>query len=206
MSHGQQPGSPPPAGTPPGVPPGYDWRYAPPPVTPPRRSKGLAVVAAIVLAVAALVVSVVDLTRSSTSAARTATAPTTSAATSAADTTAADHALCTAIAPLMARSDRDAKAYSSLGPAGSPGWDAGKEKYIRETKAWVAQVQPVIDDHPNVDPYLHRSLQRFVDDRRDLIADLGAGPFQPYDDTIWMDSLAAYSGPLSICYNLGVKW
>jgi hypothetical protein len=106
----------------------------------------------------------------------------------------------------MTEDNRVAKAFSSLGPPGSPGWDAGKQKFLSETKDWVGRIQPMIDNHPDVDPYFRRSLQRFVDDQRFLIADLEAGPWQPYDQTIWNDSLAAGSGPLSICWDLGVEW
>ena len=168
----------------------------------------IAVAAAIVLAVAALVVSVVDLTRSSSTSAPVASTPAAPAPTTApADTTAANRALCTAISPLMADSNRVAKAYSSLGPAGSPAWNAGVPTFVSDTKDWLGRIQPVIDGHPDADPFFRRSLQRFVDDRRFLILDLEApGPYQPYDDTIWYDSLAAGSGPLNICWDLGVKW
>jgi hypothetical protein len=49
-------------------------------------------------------------------------------------------------------------------------------------------------------------LQRVIDDRKLLIADLRAGPWQDYDETIYEDSVAAYDGPLNICYDLGVQW
>jgi len=64
----------------------------------------------------------------------------------------------------------------------------------------------VLDSHPNVDPYFKRSLQRFIDDGKLLAADLKPGPTKSYDDAIWSDSMAAYGGPLSICYDLGVQW
>ncbi len=161
------PGPQAPAGfpAPPAASPGSDWRYAPPP---PRRGKGvaIAVAAAILLATAALVVGIVDLTRSSTRAAPAASTPTTPAPTSApTDFTGANRALCT-IAPLMTEDNRVAKTFSNLGPAGSQGWDAGKDKFVSDTKDWVGRIQPVIDSHPNVDPYFRRSLQRFVDDQR----------------------------------------
>ena len=128
----------------------------------------IAVAAAILLATAALVVGIVDLTRSSTRAAPAASTPTTPAPTSApTDFTGANRALCTAIAPLMTEDNRVAKMFSNLGPAGSQGWDAGKDKFVSDTKDWVGRIQPVIDSHPNVDPYFRRSLQRFVDDQRD---------------------------------------
>lgn len=106
----------------------------------------------------------------------------------------------------MTENNQAAKTFTGLGPAGSPERDAGKDKFISVTRDWVGRIQPVIDNHLSVDPYLHRSLQRFVDDQRFLITDLEAGPWQPYDQTIWNDSLAAGSGPLSICWDLGVKW
>jgi hypothetical protein len=210
--HGPPPSAPAPGGPPApptGPPPGYDWRYAQPPV-PTRRSKGLpiATAAAIVLATAALVVGIINLVRPAHTAAPTAptAVPTAGTPTPGQDTTAADHAFCTAIAPLMTESDRISKAYSNLGPAGSPAWNAGLPNFISETKEWVGHIQPIVDSNTTADPFLQRSLQRFIDDQRFLVADLGAGPFQPYDDAIWQDSLAAYSGPLSICYGLGVKW
>jgi hypothetical protein len=165
-------------------------------------------VAAILLATAALVVGIVDLVRPATPAAPAASTSTTPAAPPGpTDFTAANRALCTAIAPLMTDSNRVAKAYSSLGPAGTPTWNAGVPKFISDTKDWVGHIQPVIDSHPDADPFFRRSLQRFVDDRRFLILDLeAAGPYPAYDDTIWNDSLAAGSGPLNICWDLGVKW
>ena len=167
----------------------------------------IAVAAAIVLAVAALVVTVVDLPRSSSTSAPVASRPTAPGPTSApAETTAANRALCTAISPLMADSNRVSKTFSNLGPAGSPGWDAGKDKFVADTKDWVGKIQPVIDSRPDVDPYFRRSLQRFVDDRRFLIADLDEGGWQPYDQTNWNDSLSALNGPLNVCWDLGIKW
>lgn len=161
-----------------------------------------------VLAAVALVVAIIALTQSDMAAnSKLPASPSPSTTpSSSTDYTAGNRALCTAIAPLMTENNQAAKAFSSLGPAGSPERDAGKDKFISVTKDWVGRIQPVIDSHLNVDPYFHRSLQRFVDDQRFLIADLEAGPWQPYDQTIWNDSLAADSGPLSICWDLGVKW
>jgi hypothetical protein len=207
--YGLPPGAPAPAGppAPPTGPPGYDWRY---PQRPTRRGKGwaIAVGAAIVLATAALVVGILNLTRPAPTAAPAASPSTPLAATPTPgqDTTAADRALCTAIAPLMGENNRVSNAYIDLGPVGSPARDAGKSKYVSDIGDWVGRIQPVVDSNPAADPFLRRSLQRFIDDQRLLIADLAAGPYQPYDDTIWSDSLAAFSGPLSICYKLGVKW
>jgi len=184
-------------------------RHVPPLApTPTRLSKGmgLAVAVALMLATAALVIGIVDLTRSSPTAAPVAsssTRPTSSAPT---DFTAANRVLCTAIAPLMADSNRAAKAFTSLGPGGSPESNAGVPKFISDTKDWVGRIQPVIDSHQDADPFFRRTLQRFVDDRRLLVADLEAGPWTPYDQTNWNDSLSAGTGPLSTCWDLGVKW
>jgi hypothetical protein len=106
----------------------------------------------------------------------------------------------------MAESDRTSKALSSQAPSGSPGWNAAMPKFISDTKDWLGRIQPVVDSHPDVDPYFHRMLQRFVDDQRNLVGDIEAGPWQPYDQTIWNDGLGAYNGPLVTCWNLGVKW
>lgn len=191
---------------PPVAPPGQ-WPYAPPS---PRRSKGMAiaVTAAILLAASALVVGIVDLNRSPASTGPAASTANTSAPTAApTDTTAANRALCTAIAPLMTDSNRTAKAYSSLGPAGTPAWTSGVSTFVSETKDWLGRIQPTIDSHPDADPFFRRSLQRFIDDRRFLVLDLEApGAYPPYDDTIWNDSLAAGSGPLNTCWDLGIKW
>jgi hypothetical protein len=203
-----QPGAPVPGGppVPPGAPPGYDWRYAPPP---PRRSKVLAagVVVAIVLATAALVVGIVDLSRSTSTSA--ATAPTSAAPTTptpAGDTSGADRALCTAIAPLMAESDRVDTAYVKLGDAGTPARDAATPKFITDTEDWVGRVQPILDQHPDASPYLSRTLQRFLDDRNLMVSDMDPGPLTSYAQTLWSDSTGAYAGPLHVCYDLGVKW
>jgi hypothetical protein len=181
--------------------------YAP---LPPRQGKSkvsaIAIGAAILIATAALIVGIIDLMRPSTSAAPIAGTSSLPSQSSPADMTAANRALCSAIAPLMTESDRISKAYSNLGPAGSPTYSAGISTFVADTKNWVGRIQPAIDGHPDVDPFLRRSLQRFVDDRRYLVADLEEGPAQPYDRTIWNDSLSAYNGPLTVCWDIGVKW
>ncbi|KPN49065.1 hypothetical protein AN933_22430 [Mycobacterium intracellulare subsp. chimaera] len=110
----------------------------------------------------------------------------------------------------MTESNRSAKTYSNSGAGATgpktPEQEAATAKFISDTKVWFTRIQPVIDSHPNADPYFRRSLQRFVDDLRYFVADLEAGPFRSYDQTIWDDSLAAGSGPLNVCWDLGVKW
>ena len=203
MPYGQQPGTP----APPGGPPGYGWRYAAStPPTPPRRSKGLAaaVAAAIVLATAALVVGIVDLTRSSTPGAPAASAPTTSV--SPADTTAANRALCNAIAPLMAEDDQRANAWIATGAPGTPARDTALPKFRTDTEDWAHRVQDVQNAHLNAEPFLKRTLQRFIDDRVLLVRNMRPGPAKQYDDEAWSDSMTAYGGPLSVCGGLGIKW
>jgi hypothetical protein len=166
-----------------------------------------AVGAAIVLAAAALVVGIVALVRPAPSAPPPAAAPSSSSAHPT-GTTEANRAFCTDIAPLMTESDKTAQAFSHP-EKNSPEYQAGVPAFVGDTKAWVGRMQAVIDSHGDADPYLLRSMQRFVDDRRDLVADLEAGSgaeWRPYDQTSWNDSLAAGSGPLSACWNLGVKW
>ena len=106
----------------------------------------------------------------------------------------------------MGENDRVANAYVDLGPVGTPARDAAKSKYVSDIGDWVGRIQPVLDSNPAADPFLRRSLQRFIDDQRFLVEDLASGPYESYDDTIWADHMAAGSGPLSICYKLGVKW
>lgn len=79
-------------------------------------------------------------------------------------------------------------------------------KFISAEKELIGRFQPIIDSHQDVDPYFHRTLQRYIDDRRSLVADLEAGPWQPYDQNIWDDSLGAYNGPQVTCWDLGIKW
>ncbi|EFG75719.1 hypothetical protein HMPREF0591_4376 [Mycobacterium parascrofulaceum ATCC BAA-614] len=95
---------------------------------------------------------------------------------------------------------------SSQGAAGSPAWNAAQPKFVRDTKDWLTRAQPVLDSHPDAERFLRRSLQRFIDDQRNLVADLEAGPWQPYDQNLWDDTTGAGAGPQAICWDLGVKW
>lgn len=160
---------------------------------------------AIVIAIAALIIGVAGMNRLPASPV-TVTERASPSTRSAHDQQAANRALCNAIAPLMTENDRISKTYSNLGPAGSPTYNAGISTFVGDTTNWIGRIQPAIDGYPDADPYLRRSLQRFVDDRRFLAADLEEGPLQPYDQTDWNDSLSAYNGPLMVCWNLGVKW
>jgi hypothetical protein len=190
---------------PPGQPP-YGWQQVP---QPPRHrgSKVLAagVIAAIVLATAALVVGIVDLTRSTPAPAVASSGPSTPTAP-AGDTSTADRALCTAIAPLMGENDRINNTYGQLGDAGSPPRDAATPKFVTDTEDWAGRIQPILDQHPDANPYLRRTTQRFIDDQRLLASDITTGPLQEYIKSLFSDSIAAYAGPLHVCYELGVKW
>lgn len=186
-----------------GVPPSW----SPPPGPPPRPKWSWSGLLGVGIGTVALAVAIVGVARTpSGPPASVAVSTTPSQTASAADTTAANRDLCSAIAPLMTESDRTTTEWVKSGHTGSPERDAATPKYVAATQDWVRRIQPIIDAHADVDPYLHRTLQRFVDDRRLLIADVAAGPWQPYDDAAYSDSLAAYSGPLSVCSELEVKW
>jgi len=158
------------------------------------------------LALVALVVGIVALvTRPAPSdaAAAPANQPGT---TTPADFTEANRALCAEIAPLMAENDQITNGYVDQGEPGTPARDAATRQFVNDTLAWVARAQPVLDQHPNVEPYFRRSLQRFIDDRRLLVVDLQPGPLTSYAKTLYADSVGAYSGPLHLCHDLGIKW
>jgi hypothetical protein len=181
----------------------------PPPQQPaPRRARfsWKALIAA-VLAAAALVVTVIAVMRP-TPAAIPASAPitTTPAPAQPQDTTTADRALCTAIAPLMTEINRISNTYLGLGEAGTPARDSTLPKFISDMQDWIGRVQPILDQHPDARPFFRRSLQRFIDDRNLLVSDLKPGPLSGDAYALWSDSEGAYSGPLHICDQLGVKW
>jgi len=192
-------------GGPPAPPQPYVWQP-----TPARRARGkilpFAVGAAILLSAAALVVGIVALIRPTPP---PSSAPAVATQGHSAGSPEANRAFCTDIAPLMTDSDKTAQAFNRNGKPNSPEWKSGVPSFVTDTKSWVGRMQTVIDSHGDADPYLSRSMQRFVDDRRYLIADLEAGngaEWLPYDQTVWNDSLAAGSGPLTTCFDLGVKW
>jgi len=202
-AHGTAPGVPP---APPPGPQGYDWGYPPPPVRRTGEWMAVGMAATALLALAALVVGIVALvTRPAPSDA--AVAPTNQPGTTTpADFAEANRALCTEIAPLMAENDRFSNGYVDLGEPGTPARDAATPKYISDTLDWISRVQPIVDQHPDVDPYLRRSLQRFIDDQRLFVVDLRPGPLPSHARALYTDSIGAYSGPLHLCHDLGIKW
>ena len=167
-----------------------------------------AVAAAIVVAVAALVVGIISLVHPLSSAHPSApvAAPTSSTQTPAQNTTDADRALCTAIAPLMAESDRSANAWRATGDPGTPARDAALPKYRSDTEDWAGRIQGVLNAHADANAFFQRTLQRFIDDQILLVRNMAPGPAQPSDNEAWQDSLTAYGGPMSVCSALAVKW
>ena len=158
---------------------------------------------ALITAIAALVVGSAALA-TRPAAAREAAQPSSTPAAS--DTPQADRALCTAIGPLLAEYDQTNNAYGDLGDSGTPARDAATPKFIRDTVDWIGRVQPVVDQHPEADPFLRRSVQRYIDDKHLIVLDLEPGTLPQYLRTLFSDSVGAYSGPLHICGRLGVTW
>lgn len=191
----------PPAGYP--VPGG---RYAP--QAPRQNHKLLAagVALAILLAAAALVVGIVLLLRPTPAPPAATPSPVTAHAGTSGHTADADRALCTAIAPLMGETDRITKTWAGLGEAGTPARDAATPKFVTDTQDWVRRIQPVLDQHPDVDPFFKRSLQRFIDDQHLMVVDLAPGPLTSYAKALYNDGTGTYGGPLHLCDAVGVKW
>jgi hypothetical protein len=106
----------------------------------------------------------------------------------------------------MTEINRISYTYLNLGQAGTPARDSALPKFISDTQDWIGRVQPILDQHPDARPFFRRSLQRFIDDRNLLVSDLKAGPLPASALEMWSDSEGAYSGPLHICDELGVKW
>ena len=131
---------------------------------------------------------------------------TSSTSASATDTSAANKALCTAISPAMADSEKITNTYIRLGTPGSPERDAALPKFVSDTKEWVERAQNAIDSHPDAGGYLRRSLQQYTDQSQTLALSLTPGPLKPYTEQLYQSTSAVYDGPVAICQNLGVKW
>jgi len=106
----------------------------------------------------------------------------------------------------MAENDATNNTYVGLGDAGTPARDAATPQFVRDTLDWVARTQPVLDQHSDIDPFLRRSMQRFIDDLHLLAVDLRPGPLTSYAKVLFSDSVGAYSGPLHTCGDLGIRW
>jgi hypothetical protein len=172
-----------------------------------RRGAGIAIalgIVAVLVAVAALVVALTRGGESSAPASPMAQPSTSSTAGTAADTSAADKALCGAIAPLIKESTAEKNAYASLGPTGSAERDAGLPDFVNKTQDWARRAQQALDDHANPPRYFTRTLQRYIDDMRLLVANLRPGPAADSDTAAWTDSLVALAGPFEVCGKVGV--
>jgi hypothetical protein len=203
MPQGGYGATPPNQPTPPQGPP--PQQFQPPPA--PRRSPLIAigVVLAIALGAAALIVSLIHTGGSSTqSVATTTSAPV--APSGNGDTTEADRTLCQAIAPLMTESNKTANDWAALGEQGTPESDGALPKFVSDTKNQTKLIRDILRTHPDVQPFFHRTLERYLDDLDLYVANVRPGPKQPYDSSIWADSMGAYGGPLSICQKLSVTW
>ncbi len=185
------------------------------PAAPRSRMRHFAAGVALLLGVLAAIGGIGNLQRSATNvlASNRMTPPpapdhtTTQPATRTIDSTATeDLAVCTAIAPLMSELDKFSNAYVDLGDAGTPGRDAALPRFISDTQNWVAKIQPIVDQHPTMDPRLRRTLQRLIDDRALMTSDMVPGRMHDYQEDMWADSLGAYSGPLHRCDEVGVRW
>jgi len=203
--------------TPPGVPsppgpymPAGSYAQQPQPTQPPRK-RGLLVAGGLVLstllATAALVVGIIGLTRPTSSPPSiqtpSAVSPTKPGS---ANTTAADRQLCEAVAPLIRESADVGKSFVNLGPAGTPARDAGIPQYQDSVSDWVKRIQPILDQHPDADPFFKRTMQRFIDDTRIYAASIRPGPENDADAAAWNDKLVAIGGPFEVCHQLGVQW
>jgi len=118
----------------------------------------------------------------------------------------ATHDLCTEIGPLQAESDRIANTWMALGPVGTLARDGGTMAFISDMDRTIVRVQHSLDAHPAADGFLRRSLQRGIDDESMIVADVGSGPFETYDQNAWLDRQASYAGVLSVCAKSGVHW
>jgi hypothetical protein len=159
---------------------------------------------AVVLAVAALIVALVRGGESSAPATPTAQPTTSSTPTTGGDTTATDKALCEAIAPLIKENSARKRAFTDLGPDGSPERDAGLQDFRDKTQDWARRAQNALDEHANPPRYFTRTLQRYIDDTRLIVANLRTGPSTESDTAAWNDSLVALAGPFEVCGKLGI--
>jgi hypothetical protein len=206
--------------TPPGAPNPPPGPYLPqggyghvPPPTPPPRKRGLLAIAglvtAILLATAALVVGIIALNRPTSDALPSSpnrTPAVASPTTKPTDTPTADRRLCEAVAPLIRENADAGKGFVNLGPSGTPARDAGIPQYQDAVSDWVNRIQPIVDQHPDADPFFRRTLQRFIDDSRIYAASIRRGPENDADAAAWNDKLVAIGGPFEICHGLGVQW
>lgn len=126
--------------------------------------------------------------------------------TAAKDSVAEARALCTVLAPLFGEMDQKSNAWLATGDPGSPARDSALSGYRTFVEDWAGRAQDSLAAHPDADPFLKRTLQRFIDDRVLMVRNMKPGPATTNDEQAWADSMTAYEGPLSVCYQLGIKW
>ncbi|MUL78749.1 hypothetical protein FZI94_22165 [Mycobacterium sp. CBMA226] len=114
--------------------------------------------------------------------------------------------MCSALSPLFAENDKKSNAWLATGEPGTPARDAALPGYRAFIEDWAGRAQDVVNAHPDADPFLKRTTQRFIDDRVLMVRNMRAGPSTTYDDQAWADSMTAYEGPLTACDSLGIKW
>jgi hypothetical protein len=165
---------------------------------------GIGVIVAILLAAAALIVSLTHL--GSTTQSSAATTPASATPSASGDTTEADRALCQAIVPLMKASLQDGKDFVNLGFSGTPERDGGIPAFKDKVDAWVAQIQPVLDQHASPPRYLTRMTQMFVDFTQSYAESIRPGPEKDEDKTNWEMRTVALGGPYEVCKKFGADW
>lgn len=78
------------------------------------------------------------------------------------------------------RERSNSNAYARLGDAGTPECDAATTNSSPTPQDWVRRIQPVLDQHPVVEPYyFKRSLQRYIDDQHLIVVDLTRARSRP---------------------------
>lgn len=164
------------------------------------------IILAVVLAASALVVALTTRVDSNDSNSTAPPADSPAASSSPASTEIADRALCTAIAPLMVEQNKVSNDWFRLGEPGSTARDAGLPKFIDDTENWVGRAEAVLAEHPDVQPRLERTMNRYLDDLWLFVNNIAPGPSEDYDKAAWIDSMIAYGGPQTICDDLGAGW
>lgn len=189
-----------------GVPPAWP----PPPGPPPRPKWSWSGLLGVGIGTVALVVAIVAVARPSASSlthvAPPSAASSTVTSTAAKDSVAEARALCTVLAPLFGEMDQKSNAWQATGDPGTPARDAALPGYRAFVEDWAGRAQDALAAHPDADSFLKRTLQRFIDDRILMVRNMRPGPATEYDKEAWADSGTAYEGPLSVCYQLGIKW
>lgn len=185
------------------LPADYEWQLV---STRPHRGRVAIIIAASAFAAIGVAVGVVGLTRPGPTPPATVSQPASTTTNLTADPIKGAHALCLAMAPLFAEDDKKSNEWNATGDPGTPARDAALLAYRVFSEDWAGRAQDILDAHPDADPFLRRTTQRFIDDRVLLVRNMRPGPVKPPDDEAWADSMTAYGGPLWVGQYLGIKW